>query len=323
MQRILSIYTFAAAVALCLMLTSPFMAAVNPAAPVLGILLLLSGVLTAAFVWGYMTYAVAEYGEFTPQGAALAVFFVLAYAVMYVSLTAMSVLNAGALNLSVWAAVLASAAVMLYMLRHVPLHITSGNPLTDVAAGVKTLPLALAVGFPLGWIILALYEAGRMFMRRAYAAAASVVVSILLLPLALMFVAAATGSFIISVFGAQATGVEVLAWPGIIAWEELTTRFLLPAAGPLANYMFVALHAPSRWIMALFLAPAILAIISMGTRWITDIYKRHGLIGAISAHSVYNGMIGWLAGLIYFPILTIATFIVLVIAYIYVKSSGS
>ena len=323
MQRILSIYTFAAAVALCLMLTSPFMAAVNPAAPVIGVLLLLSGVLTAAFVWGYMTYAVAEYGEFAPQGAALAAFFVLAYAVMYMSIMSMSILGAGGLNLAVWAAVLASAAVMLYTLRRAPLHVTSGNPTLDIAAGVKTLPLALAVGFPLGWIILALYEAGRMFMRRAYMAAASVVVSILLLPLALMLAAATTSSFIISVFGAQATGVEVLAWPGVIAWEELTSRFMLPAVGPLANYMFVVLHAPSRWLLALFLAPAILAVISMGTRWITDIYKRHGLIGAVAGHAVYNGMLGWLAGLIYFPILTIATFVVLAIAYIYVKSSGA
>jgi len=318
LQRILSIYTFAVAVALFLLLLSPFLIELNPMAPLLGVLLLTSGALTSVFVYGYMSYAVREWGDFAPQGVGLMVLFTLSYAIMYMSIMAVVLFRgAGMLNLAIWASFLVSVALMLYMLRHVPLHITSGNPIADVAAGVKMLPLALIVGLPLGWLIVALYEAFKMFTRQAVLAAASVVISILLLPFTLPYITAE--AFVISVFGAQATGVEVLAWPGIIAWEELTTRFLLPAVGPLANYMFVVLHAPSRWLLALFLAPAILAVISMGTRWITDLYKRHGLLGAVSAHSVYNGMVAWLIGLIYFPLLTIATFIVLLIAYIYVK----
>ncbi len=318
MHRILAIYTFAAAVAVFLLLISPMFLLVG--GPVVGALLLFSGFLTAVFVYGYMAYAVREWGEFTPQGAGLMVLFTLSYAIMYMSLMAMGLFRgAGALNLAIWAAFLASAALMLYMLKNVPLHITSGSPFRDVAAGVKMLPLALAVGIPLAWVFIALYEAGRMMMRGALLAGISVLLSILSLPLLFALITLDPSAFTISVFGA--TAVEVLAWPGIIAWEELTTRFLLPAVGPLANYMFVVLHAPSRWLMALFLAPAILAIISMGTRWITDIYKNHGLIGAIAAHSVYNGMVGWLVGLVYFPVLTIATLIVLAIAYIYLKTS--
>jgi hypothetical protein len=155
--------------------------------------------------------------------------------------------------------------------------------------------------------------------------AGGVVIASLFMTMALMAVMSytplETSTFAITVFapllaGLQYSGIEVLAWPGVIAWEELTTRFLLPAVGPLANYMFVVLHAPSRWIYVPLLAPLILAVISMGTRWLTELYKNHGLIGAISGHAVYNGMISWLIALIFLPWLTIATFIVLAIAYI-------
>jgi len=323
-MRILAMYTFAVAVALFLMFLSPLMLLVNPLAPAIGLLLFISGVLTAAFIYDYMNYAVREWGEFAPQHVGLSVLFVLSYAIMYMSLMASAVAKgAGGANLVIWASFLVSAALMLYIIRNIPLHIYATDPVADIAAGVKTLPLALLVGFPLGWPIVALYEAGRMIKHGAKIAGGVVVLSMLLLPAFLPLISTES-AFTISVFSPfvmQATGVEVLAWPGVIGWEELSTRFALPAAGPLANYMFVVLHAPSRWLMALFLAPAILAVISMGTRWLTEVYKKHGLVGSIAAHSVYNGMLGWLTGLIYFPLLTLATFAVLAIAYIYVKNS--
>jgi len=321
-MRILAIYTFAVAAALFLMFLSPLLMLANPLAPVTGVLLLVSGALVAAFVYDYMNYAVREWGEFVPQGAALSALFVLSYTVMYMSLMASVITRgAGGANLVIWASFLASAALVFYIMRNVPLHIVGTDPLRDVAAGVKTLPLALLIGFPLGMIVAVFYESVRMIRRGAAVAGASAILSILSLPLAAPFISA--DLFTISVFSPfiMQTGVDVLMWPGVIAWEELTTRFLLPAAGPLANYMFVVLHAPSRWITALFLAPAVLSVISMGTRWLTDVYKRHGLIGSIAGHAIYNGMLGWLIGLIYFPLLTVATLAVLVIAYIYVKNS--
>jgi hypothetical protein len=326
MQRILAIYTFAMAVAVFLFILSPiFLILYGPEAVIDAVIYLITGVLVSLFIYDYMRYAVNEWGEFAPQGVAFATFFVLSYAIMYMSLMSLSTLGGGALNLAIWASVMVSAALFIYMIRHVPLHISATNPITDVAAGAKMLPLALVVGFPFGWLILALYEAGRMIARGAKIAG-GVVIGSLFITIALIAVLSytplETSTFAITVFAPllagsmQYSGIEVLAWPGIIAWEELTTRFLLPAVGPLANYMFVVLHAPSRWIYVPLLAPLILSIISLGTRWLTELYKNHGLIGSISGHAVYNGMISWLIALIFLPWLTIATFIVLIIAYI-------
>ena len=323
MQRILAIYTFAMAVAIFLFILSPiFLLRFGIIAVIDAFIYLITGVLVSLFIYDYMRYAVREWGEFAPQGAALATFFVLSYAIMYMSVMSLSIFGAGALNLAVWASAIVSAALIIYVLRHVPLHIIGTAPTTDVAAGAKMLPLAIAVGFPFGWLIIALYEAIRMVMQGARIAAATVFISLLMPFIAIILLSHASldaSAFTISVFAPfimQYAGIEVLVWPGIIAWEELTSRFLLPAVGPLANYMFVVLHAPSRWIYAPLLAPLILAVISMGTRWLTDLYKRHGLVGAVSGHAVYNGMVSWLIALIYLPWLTIATLIVLAIAYI-------
>ena len=340
MQRILSIYTFAVAVGLFLLFLSPLLLLFyGPYTLIIGVAVLISGIMVAAFIYDYMKYAVAEWGEFTPQGVGIMLLFTLSYAIIYMSLMALAVVGDGDVNMVVWASVMISAAVMLYMLKNTDFHLTSGNIKADVMAGARTLPLALIVGLPLGWMLAALYEAIRMMRRGAYIAGGVVMLSIFGLPF-MMFMslmpsdalAGAQNALYISVFypllsatqhhltSMQLTGVEVLTWPGIIGWEELTARFLLPAVGPLANYMFVVLHAPTRWMMALFLAPAILAVISMGTRWITEVYKRHGLIGSIAAHSVYNGMLSWLEGLILFPVLTLVTLIVLGYAYISSKS---
>jgi hypothetical protein len=327
MHKILSIYTFATAVAIFLFILSPiFLLFFGIIAVIDAVIYLVSGILVSLFIYDYMNYAVREWGEFTPQGAALATFFILSYAIMYMSLMALSLFGEGAVNLVVWASVMVSVALMIYIIRNVPLHIMGTDPITDIAAGVKMLPLSLVVGIPLAWIFVALYEAIRMMARGVRIAGAVVFISLFIPFTMLSFLqhtSVSAESFVISVFSPfvmQYAGIEVLAWPGIIGWEELTTRFLLPAAGPLANYMFVVLHAPSRWIYATTLAPIILAVISMGTRWLTDLYKRHGLIGSISGHAVYNGMIGWLVALIFLPWLTIATFIVMAIAYIRVST---
>jgi len=241
MHRILSIYTFAAAVAVFLFILSPIFLLLYGVIAVLdAVAYLISGILVSLFIYDYMKYAVREWGEFAPQGASLAAFFVLAYAIMYMSLMALSLFGAGGLNLAVWASVMISAALMIYIMRHVPLHIVGTDPLTDAAAGVKTLPLALLVGFPLGWLIAAIYEAARMVARGAKIAGITVFVS-LFLPFILLglLMHVDTSAFVISVFapfllnaGAmQFTGIEVLAWPGIIGWEELTSRFMLPGRG--------------------------------------------------------------------------------------------
>jgi hypothetical protein len=110
--------------------------------------------------------------------------------------------------------------------------------------------------------------------------------------------------------------VDILMWPGVIGYEELISRFALDAVGPLANYMFVVLHAPSRLIQAFVAAPAVLTVISMGTRWITDVYRRNGLVGSITAHAVYNTMVAWLFGTILFPLLWVPLLLILIYAYI-------
>jgi hypothetical protein len=287
----------------------------------------LSGALVSAFLWGYMAYAMREWGDFVPQGAGMMVAFTVAYVVMYTSLMAVLMCRPGTLNLAVWAAFIASLGALIYVVRGSGMHITSGAPLLDLASGTRLLPLAMAAGLPLAWMVIAGYEGVRMVVRGAPLAGISVLLSILsafFAPLFLLDVHHSTVALSLAPpQHMQYTGVEVLLWPGLIAWEELTSRFLLPAVGPVANYMFVALHAPTRWLAALFLAPAILAVISAGARWVTDVYRRHGLVGAISAHAVYNGMLGWLAGLVYFPLLTVATLAVLGAAYMYYRARSA
>jgi hypothetical protein len=46
-------------------------------------------------------------------------------------------------------------------------------------------------------------------------------------------------------------------------------------------------------------------------------------VGAIAGHAVYNGMISWLPALILAPWITIATLIVLAIAYIRSSTVGT
>jgi len=317
MRRILAAYQFAVAVGLAMLFIDMAMAGVRGAGQAAWITVV-AGLLSATFIWGYLTYAIEEWGDFTPQSWQYMAVFPLAYMVIFFAATALSLFGEGATNMAVWAAFLASAGLILYTARGMPLHLSSGDPLGDVLAGVKLLPLALAAGLPGFWLVLPAYEALRAAARRAWLMAISIGASMLLAVLAPW---TATGS-IASLASLQYTGVEVLAWPGIIAWEELISRFLLPAVGPLANYMFVVLHVPSRTLAALTLAPAIVAAISMATRWVTDVYRRHGIIGAIAAHAVYNGMISWVMGLVYYPVTTAASLAALAGLYIYAWSRG-
>jgi hypothetical protein len=84
-----------------------------------------------------------------------------------------------------------------------------------------------------------------------------------------------------------------LLWVGVIAYEEFIGR---PTA--FANAMFTLLHMPSRlWILykaigldfiAIALTFFILLIINFVTRWIWDIYQKHGIVTSIMAHAFYN-----------------------------------
>jgi len=315
--RIISYYTFAVVAALALMYLSTFWMPwpsykLNTSK---ALAVFLSGALATAFALGYMTYAVREWNDFTPQGAGLMALYIFAYAMMYTSLMAIALRGEGEVSLTVWGAFIASAALLIYVIRGVPLHITSGNPIEDLKGGVRILPLALIVGLPMGWAAVAAYEAYRMYRHGARLAAASVVASLVFSFTLYPIYAVAPASQ--ASLALQYAGVEVLFWPGIIGWEELTTRFVLPAVGPIANYMFVVFHAPSRLFMLLFATPAVLAVVSAGTRWLTDIYRRHGLIGSVVGHAVYNGMVTWIISLFYFPLLSFATMALLV--YIYIR----
>jgi len=272
-----------------------------------------AAVLTGLWIIDYWKYAEAEWGDFQPRSVVLSTAWPFLYGLAFLSLEATSIFGMGALQLAVVAAALVALAFTAYMVKSELPPITSGDVIGDLKAGTKTLPLALLVGLPLAWIFVAVYEGFRMVVRGARIAGAITILSALMAPFALMAMAVVPGEHLQMQFGL----VEVLAWPGIIAWEELTSRFMLPIVGFAGNYMFVVLHAPSRTAAALFLAPAILAVISMGARWITDVFReRRSVVAAISAHAVYNGMVSWLYGLFLFPLFMLLTLSVLGYAYI-------
>jgi len=270
----------------------------------------LAAVLTSMWLWNYWRYAEVEWGDFQPRSVALALAWPLLFGLAFISLEAAALFDMGVFQLAVVAAVIVSLAFVAYMAKNELPPITSGDVIGDLKAGTRTLPLALLLGLPLGWIFAALYEGFRMITYRARIAGAITIVSVLMsflgpAPLSLGYLELQFGL------------VEVLAWPGIIAWEELVSRFMLPLVGLSANYMFVALHAPSRTAALLFLAPAVLAVISMATRWITDVFReRRSVVATISAHAVYNGMLGWLFGLFMWPTFMLITLAVLAYAYI-------
>jgi hypothetical protein len=326
-SRVLAIYIFAVAIALALLVISlavfaflfaPFL--ILTAAEVI-----VAGILTAAFVYDYINYAVVEFGDFAPQSWQYSILFILSYVMMFFALAAGS---EGLPNFLAYISLFLAAAVVLYTSRNIPLRITSGDIIGDIRAGTSTFTLGLAVGIPIGFIFLVPYEAHRMWKRGARIAAASALLSLLfaifmpsmdILSSLMSINLIQSMSFLPlghNVFTGQYGLVDILTWPGRVGYEELISRFALDAVGPLANYMFVVLHAPSRLIEALAAAPAVLTIISMGTRWITDVYRNHGLVGSITAHAVYNTMVAWLLGTLLFPLLWIPLLLILIYAYI-------
>jgi hypothetical protein len=94
-----------------------------------------------------------------------------------------------------------------------------------------------------------------------------------------------------------------LLWVGIIAYEEFVGR-----ATPFANAMFTMLHFPSRlWagfkategdLSAVAFAFFVLLVINFVTRWLWDIYQRHGIVVAIASHAFYNAGVGAFASLV-------------------------
>jgi len=270
-------------------------------------------VLTGLWIIDYWRYAEAEWGDFQPRSVVLSAMWPFLYGLAFLSLEAASIFGMGALQLAIVAAALVALALMAYLARNELPPITSGDIIGDLKAGTRTLPLALVLGLPLMWIFAALYEGFRMVVKGARIAGAITILSALMAPFALLFMSTVPSEHLKMQYGL----VEVLAWPGIIGWEELISRFMLPLVGFSANYMFVTLHAPSRTAGALFLAPAILAVISMGARWITDAFReKRSIVATIAAHAVYNGMIGWLYGLFLFPLFMLLTLVVLGYAYI-------
>jgi len=273
----------------------------------------LAAVMTGLWIIDYWKYAEAEWGDFQPRSVILSTVWPFLYALAYMSLTAASLFGAGSLQLAIVAAALVALALMAYLALNELPPITSGDVIGDLKAGTRTLPLALLAGLPLVWIFIALYEGFRMVVRGARIAGAITIISALMAPFALLFMNVIPNDALKMKYGL----VEVLAWPGIIGWEELTSRFMLPLIGFAGNYMFVVLHAPSRTAALLFLAPAILAVISMATRWITDVFReRRSVVATITAHAVYNGMLSWLYGLFLFPLFMLLTLAVLGYAYI-------
>jgi len=278
-----------------------------------------AAVMTGLWIIDYWRYAEAEWGDFQPRSVVLSTVWPFLYALAYMSLTAASLFGMGSLQLAVVAAALVALALMAYLARNEMPPITSGDVIGDLKAGTRTLPLALLAGLPLVWIFLALYEGFRMVAKGARIAGAITILSAVMAPFALAFMSVMPSEHLKMQYGL----VEVLLWPGIIGWEELTSRFVLPVIGYAGNYMFVVLHAPSRTAALLFLAPAILAVISMAARWITDVFReRRSIVATITSHAVYNGMIGWLYGLFLSPLFMLLSLAVLGYAYITRPRSG-
>jgi len=274
----------------------------------------LTAALTGLWMVDYWRYAEAEWGDFQPHSATLALVWPFLYALAFMALESASLLGVGGLQLAVVAGAMVALAVVAYVVRREIPPITSGDVVGDIKAGTKTLPLALAMGVPFAFLFFALLEGLRMWDRGARVAGTITIFSAVALPFLLPYVG---GSVATDALSMQLGLVEVLLWPGAIGWEELVSRFMLPHVGFAANYMFVVFHAPSRTAELLFAAPAVLGAISMATRWVTDVFReRRSLVAAITAHAVYNGMVGWLYGMFLWPAFTILSIAVLAYAYI-------
>ena len=217
-----------------------------------------------------------------------------------------------------------SVIVAAFMLKE--LKIVKGNPLDAVISGLK---LGLLGGlFRIGlFLVVPIYEALKV-LRRSPILAIAMLVSFLLTIFALFssllhieFAVLSIGP-LSGVFGFLDKGNPLL-WAGVIAYEELVGRPI-----PIANAFFVLLHYPSRAVYAFdrvvsdalyatAFALFVLTVIHMGTRWLWDLYKKYGFVGALSGHAVYNAVLS--ANLTGFLVL----FVLGIAAYIYEKTLKS
>lgn len=217
-----------------------------------------------------------------------------------------------------------SVIIAAFMLKE--LKIVKGNPFDAVIAGLKLAVLGglLRTGL---LIVAPIYEALKV-LRRSPILAITMLISFQLMTFALFSSLLHMEYTVLSmgplsgVFGFLDRGNPFL-WIGLISYEELIGRPI-----PIANVFFVLLHFPSRAIYAFkhiardpLLATAfalfVLTVIHIGTRWMWDLYKKYGFIGALSGHAVYDAILS--ANLKTFLLL----FVVGIVAYIYEKTFKS
>jgi hypothetical protein len=185
--------------------------------------------------------------------------------------------------------VLASVIIAAFMLKEVKRLGNVGDILYGLKMGVPAFLFMIG-----GWLVIPFYEAVKM-ARRDVVGAVVIVVSTLMAIWALL-------SFLLSVSPEAALQLGIFKpldpsnpflWVGVIGYEELIGR-----PTPVANAFFVVLHAPSRLyyfyktlgdiLGAVAITIMVLAVIHFTTRWVFDLYQKHGLLASLAGHAVYN-----------------------------------
>ncbi|MBD6956105.1 MAG: hypothetical protein F9Y92_05645 [Thermoplasmatales archaeon] len=144
-----------------------------------------------------------------------------------------------------------------------------------------------------GVLIIPFYEAIKM-ARRDVVGAVVIIVSTLLAIWTLLSALLSTSpaTFQLGIFKPLDESNPFL-WVGVIGYEELIGR-----PTPLANAFFVVLHAPSRMyffydelkdtLAAVALTILALSVIHFTTRWLYDLYQKHGILTSLAGHAIYN-----------------------------------
>lgn len=251
----------------------------------------------SAFILGYVQYAEKEWAKWpatawTPLAALL-------YFMLFSSLV---------VNFAVQIAVAAAVITVAALTRGVTLW-GPGGPIRSVIRAGRIAPWGLLVGSPLV-LFVAGYELYRMYRQAPLAALAAVA------GLALAAYAPPPQGAV--ALDAKMWMADVALWPGLIAWEEAISRAALPLFGWAANYLFVVLHAPKFIAYSIIdpaaplYAPLALAVISFVTRKVTELYEEGGLVAAITAHALYNGLVGWLYYWGYWDVFLISSVVTIV-----------
>jgi len=210
--------------------------------------------------------------------------------------------------------ILASVIIAAFMLKEVKKLGGVAEMLNGLKMGVPAFLIMIG-----GVLFLPFYEAVKM-ARRDVVGAVVIVVSTLLAIWALLSALLSTSpaTFQLGIFKPLDVS-NPLFWVGLIGYEELIGR-----PTPLANAFFVVLHAPSRMYMfykslgdtlaAVALTILALSVIHFTTRWLYDLYQKHGILTSLAGHAVYNATLS--AGLtspmtLFFFIAGLAVFIFL------------